>query len=45
MFKLFQLEELNLSSNLINSSNPLTDLTFESLGKIRRLKRLNLSRN
>lgn len=41
------LEELNLSSNLFSSNSTLVNpmLIFKSLGKIPKLKRLNLSRN
>lgn len=44
---LSNLEELNLSSNLLTSvsSGQPAALLFKALGQIRRLKRLNLSRN
>lgn len=45
--KLENLEDLNLSSNLFASNSSLVNpqLLFKALGQIKKLKRLNLSRN
>lgn len=45
--KLTEIEDLNLSSNQFASSSSLVNpqLLFKALGQIKKLKRLNLSRN
>lgn len=47
IYKLESLEDLNLSSNQFASNSSLVNpqLLFKALGQIRKLKRLNLSRN
>lgn len=47
MSEFLALEDLNLSSNLLSSNSTLVNpsLLFKALGKIPKLKRLNISRN